>query len=191
MRAFIAIELGQALHDELASLQAKLKASAGADVKWVEPQNIHLTLKFLGEVPENKIDKIKGALDAIAANMAAFTVSLSETGAFPNLNSPRVIWVGIKEGAIESAKLTEKIEEQLAKLGFPKEDRAFSAHLTLARVRSQKGRQRLKESVDEINNSSVVHRPSSVVTHITLFQSTLMPKGPVYTILYKTNLNKI
>lgn len=184
MRAFIAIELNESIHEELATLQAKLKP-AGADVKWVEPQNIHLTLKFLGDVPEDKINRIKNALDAIAAKTNTFNISLAQIGAFGNLNSLRVIWVGIKEGALQASKLADEIEEQLAKLGFPKEGRPFSAHLTLGRVRSPKGRQQLKEAIE---NFQLLTPKSQLITHITLFQSTLTPKGPIYTILHKAKL---
>lgn len=184
MRTFIAIELDEAAHDHLAAVQLKLK-SAGADVKWVEPQNIHLTLKFLGEVAEDKIDKIKSMLDAIAQRASPFSISLSEIGVFPNLNSPRVIWVGIKEGILQASKLAEEIETQMANLGFPKENRPFSAHLTLGRVRSPKGLQQLK---DAIENFQLLTPSSQLITHITLFQSTLTPKGSIYTALHKANL---
>jgi len=96
MRLFIAIELPETIKSELAGIQSKLKASR-ADVKWVEPQNIHLTLKFLGYVQQDKIAAIKNAVDKIAGQTKAFNISLSEIGAFPDLNSPRVIWVGIDD----------------------------------------------------------------------------------------------
>jgi 2'-5' RNA ligase len=189
MRAFIAIELDKVLRDELATLQAKLKP-CGADVKWAEPHNIHLTLKFLGEVPEEKIETIKKTLDTTAANNNTFNISLSGLGAFPNLNSPRVLWVGIKEGSNESVKLANEIEAQLAKLGFSNEERPFSAHLTLGRMRSPKGRERLKEIIENINKNLVTSTPlhQSPVKDITLFQSTLTPKGPIYTALHNANL---
>jgi 2'-5' RNA ligase len=187
MRIFIAIELNEEMHNKLAAIQSKLKP-AGADVKWVEPQNIHLTLKFLGETPPEKIEKIKNTLDAIAANTNTFNISLSQIGAFPNINSPRVIWVGIKDvGApCNVTLLASEIENELAKLGFPKEDRPFSAHLTLGRVRSPKDRERLKE---QITSSATLWRDFAMtVSTITLFQSTLTPKGPIYTALHKSNL---
>lgn len=185
MRLFIAIELNEQTRTELANIQGKLKQS-GADAKWVEPQNIHLTLKFLGDVEENKIQYIKDALNAIAGRIKIFSISLSEIGCFPNMNSPRVIWAGVKKGAIESAKLASDIEEKLSELGFAKENRPFSAHLTLGRMRSPKGKQKLKEITEALNKTGgAINRASSVIDRIILFQSTLTPAGAIYTNLYE------
>lgn len=189
IRAFIAIELDEAVRGEVSAILANLKQS-GADVKWVSPENIHLTLKFLGDVKKDGIEKIKNALKAAANRAGRFNISLSEIGAFPNLNSPRVIWLRIKEGADESAKLVNEIEGQLVKLGLPKENRPFSFHLTLGRVRSSKNRQQLKKIIETLNKdpSLTLQAVKSSVKHITLFQSTLTPKGPIYTNLYEAAL---
>lgn len=189
IRAFIAIEIDEAVRGEVSAILADLKRCV-ADVKWVSPENIHLTLKFLGDVKKDGIEEIKNALKVAASRAGHFNISLSEIGAFPNLNSPRVIWLGIKEGADESAKLANEIEGQLVKLGLPKENRPFSSHLTLGRIGSPKGRQELKEIIETLNKNPSPARETikSSVKHITLFQSTLTPKGPIYTNLYEAAL---
>jgi len=182
MRTFIAIELSDGVRRELARLQDELRAS-GADVKWAKPENIHLTLKFLGNVDEDKIGGIKTVLDEIASTLLTFEISLFKTGAFPSLNSPRVIWVGIDKGCAETEKCASFIEERLEKIGFPKEERPFSAHLTLGRTRSPKNKASLTEKLSTLS----VEPASCPVKGITLFQSTLTPKGPIYTLLHVAN----
>ena len=205
MRLFIAIELPETIKSELAGIQSKLKASR-ADVKWVEPQNIHLTLKFLGYVQQDKIAAIKNAVDKIAGQTKAFNISLSEIGAFPDLNSPRVIWVGIDDvgAGRDLPLLVDVLANELSKLDFPKEKRPFSAHLTLGRIHSSKGKENLKELIEDINEQRRGEPMCSPQTkgqthwsapthidHIALFQSTLTPKGPVYTNLYEARLRPI
>ncbi len=183
MRLFIAIELSQAIRDELARIQSHLKYS-GADVKWVERGNIHLTLRFLGEVSEEKAEEIKSILDNIAKETKSFELSLKDIGAFPKIEYPRVVWVGLDEGRAESEKLAEKIDDELSKIGYEKESRPFAAHLTIGRVKSQENKDALKKSV----SSCVVRDASCVIEKITLFQSTLTSKGPIYTRLHEIKL---
>jgi RNA 2',3'-cyclic 3'-phosphodiesterase len=184
MRTFIALELSQEVRAELSRLEAEIK-KAEADVKWVVPENIHLTLKFLGDVDEDKIGRIKETLDGISSGIKSFEISLFKLGGFPNLNYPRVIWVGIDKGCSEVEKIAALVEAKLAELSFEKEDRPFSAHLTIGRVKSGKNKIALKEAI-----SSLSARPAScLISHITLFQSTLTPHGPIYTALHKAALN--
>jgi len=189
IRTFIAIELNKTIRDELADIQSKLKIS-GADVKWVKPENIHLTLKFLGAVEKNKIDTIKNILDSTTSQIEPFDVALSVLGGFPNLNSPRVIWVGIDVGARHAVPLlVNKIENALSKLGFPKDDRPFSAHITLGRVHSPKNKQQLKKIIDDINKNGHTSKCVPIlIDHITLFQSSLTETGPIYHILHEAKL---
>lgn len=187
MRAFIAIELPKEIRDSLYRLQEQLKASH-ADVKWVQPQNIHLTLKFLGEIDEKKFSKITEILDDVAKNNCSFYINLSTLGAFPKLNFPRVIWIGIDKGDVETKQIAKALEEKIAKVGIPKEDRPFSSHITIGRTKSNLNRERL---VQALNNLVDIFRHQNLeftVTKITLFQSTLTPKGPIYTALKEANL---
>lgn len=187
MRTFIAIELPQAIRDSLAWLQGQLKIS-GADVKWVEPQNIHLTLKFLGEVDDKTLEKVTKILEEIAQEECAFYIRLSSLGAFPKINFPRVIWVGVDKGDTEAKKIACALEGRAAKIGFTKENRPFSSHITLGRVRSGINRDKLTESLTNLVDYFRKDTPESLVTKITLFKSTLTPKGPIYEPLKEIHL---
>jgi 2'-5' RNA ligase len=178
MRMFVAIELNEEVRAELSALQARLKAS-GADVKWVEPKNIHLTLKFLGEVDEKRLSDIKSSLFQAAKLHKSFNIHLSQIGAFPKISYARVVWVGIEEGAIECKGLQISIEDALEKAGFAREDREFSAHLTLGRGRSQKNKAQLISLLEK--EKDFVSKYKVSVNKIILFQSTLTSQGPIYT----------
>jgi 2'-5' RNA ligase len=177
MRAFIAIELPQEIKDSLGRLQAKLK-TAGADVKWVDPKNIHLTLKFLGEIDEQTKERVSTKLAEICSGRKQFNLSLSSCGAFPNTDSPRVIWAGIEQGDKEIKTIADAIEIQLESIGIPKETREFSSHITLGRTRSSKNRPELAKILSELSSKPLKEQfPAS---KITLFKSTLTPRGPIY-----------
>jgi RNA 2',3'-cyclic 3'-phosphodiesterase len=183
MRTFIAIELPQEIKDTLGRLQQKLKA-AGADVKWVEPANIHLTLKFLGEIDEPAKERISVSLEKICRSRPTFNISLSSCGAFPSIDSPRVIWAGIKEGDSQIKQIALDIEDALAQIGLPKEDRDFSSHITLGRTRSSKNRRQLSELLSSLKPLE----GSFPAAKITLYKSSLTPRGPVYEILQEFQL---
>ena len=183
MRTFIAIEISDGAKSALGQIQAHLKY-AGADVKWVENENIHLTMKFLGEVKEDKVEEIKMALDAIGRETKPFEIVLKGIGAFPNIDYPRVIWVGIDKGAAEATEVSRKVDDELLKIGFPKESRPFAAHLTLGRVRSSHNKAALKEKINSINEKLPdINRQS--IGSVILFKSTLTPKGSIYTKLHE------
>lgn len=184
MRTFIAIELSEEIRSSLAQIQSHLKYS-GADVKWVEKDNIHLTLKFLGEISEEKCEKINSILDATGRSIKPFEISIKDIGAFPKIDYPRVVWVGLDKGAAESKILAEKIDEELSKIGFAKETRPFTAHLTIGRVRSSKNKEALKEKITQYARRDT---HDELVSCVTLFQSTLTPKGPTYTKLHEARL---
>ena len=192
MRLFIAIELSEEIRAALAQIQSHLKYS-GADVKWIEKDNIHLTLKFLGDVSDEKAEKIKQILDDIVKETKSFELSLKMSkeapgtliGAFPNINYPRGIWVGLDKGAAKSKILAEKIDDTLSKIGFQKETRPFAAHLTIGRVRSPKNKEALKEKMTSYQLSAI---SLQLVKSVALFQSTLTPKGAVYTKLHESKL---
>jgi len=186
MRTFIAIELPKEIKEYLARVQNKLKAS-GADVKWVEPANIHLTLKFLGEIDENIKTKVIASLSEIAAGRDSFIVGLSSIGAFPGIRSPRVIWAGLSLGDEDVKEIAKKIESDLEKIGLAKEDREFSSHITLGRTRSAKNRSELARMLEDPPETQ--QGPLEFyVSEITFFKSTLTPKGPVYEPLHKAIL---
>lgn len=184
MRTFIAIEVDEEIKEGLAKIQDELKI-AQADVKWVEPKNIHLTLKFLGEVGENKIPAIIQALKDAARQTKSFSIALTNLGAFPSLKSPRVIWIGSENGSAELLELANLIEALLVKLGFPGEKREFSCHLTLGRAKSSLNKESLSEKISQIKFGSPLRQD---VKSIVIFKSTLTPKGPIYEKLAEENL---
>jgi len=185
IRAFIAIELNPQIRDELSLVQSQLK-TADADVKWVKPESIHLTLKFLGNISNQKVGEVKNLLDLVSPDHGSFELSLFKIGCFPKLEYPRVIWVGIDKGCSESESLAKAIEEESAKIGFAKESRPYAAHLTLGRVRSAKGKGALVSKIKTLD-----FKPSAVsaIDRLTLFQSTLSPKGSIYTPLHEARLS--
>jgi len=186
MRTFIAIELPEEIKSSLGRLQEELKAS-NADVKWVEPNNIHLTLKFLGEIDDKKLDKVTKIIDGAAKENDKFKVYISSLGAFPKIDYPRVIWVSIDTGDKETKQIAKDLEEGMAKIGIPREDRPFSSHITIGRTRSSLNRENL---VRDLKNKAELggKKLEFYATKITLFKSTLTPKGPIYEALKESNL---
>lgn len=181
MRAFIAIELPEEIRTILSSIQDKLKQTH-ADVKWVKPENIHLTLKFLGEIEQDLVKKIQSILAEITQENASFSLYLSHLGAFPKPQYPRVIWIGVTNDQTV-IKIAEHLEKELLKIGLPAESRPFSTHITLGRVRSGLNRKLLTEKIEFLNKEFASPPPEFKVLSLTLFKSTLTPQGPIYEII--------
>ena len=190
MRTFIAIPLPQEIKDSLARLQEQLKSS-GTDVKWVEPDNIHLTLKFLGERDDKKIEKIEQAIQDTAKDKTEFIAHISSVGAFPKISSPRVIWVGIDQGDSETKLIAGELEEKIAKIGIPKEEREFSSHITIGRTRSSKNLEKLVKILNDCAKELDELKLKFNVKKIVLYKSTLTPRGPVYEALKEATLKTI
>lgn len=177
IRAFLSIDLPEDVRQELADLQADFKKE-GADVKWVESDNLHLTLKFLGDTEETQIEALKQSLTEAVRGTLPFTIQLEGIGAFPRTTSPRVVWVGANQGKAELEELAKKVETVCEKLEFPVEERPFSAHLTIGRVRSRDGLARLIKKLQGVEFRASHPAP---VDRVILYQSTLSPRGPTYT----------
>ena len=175
MRAFIAFDINDDARAELARLQSTLKKSE-ADAKWVSPENIHLTVKFLGEIDEGQKKSIADSLDTITAAHKSVEIALSEIGAFPGIGRPKVLWAGIKGGVDEIIDIARSVDQECSKLGFQAEDRTFTPHLTIGRTRSSKNREKLKQALSASSLKPIVSR----VDAIHLYKSTLTPNGPVY-----------
>ncbi|MFA5164397.1 MAG: RNA 2',3'-cyclic phosphodiesterase [Candidatus Omnitrophota bacterium] len=186
MRVFIAIELSGEARRELHYLQSSLK-EAGADVKWVDPANIHLTLRFLGDCGEQIIPSVKTALTEAVSASGPFNLGLKGVGAFPGLSSPRIIWAGVGDGRRESEALYASISSRLAELGIPEEGRDFSPHITIGRVRSGKNTDSLRKAIER---SSFPASSLTPVDSVVLFSSKLSPGGPIYTPLSKAMLHR-
>ncbi len=179
MRLFIALTLPDPVKLSLGRLQEKLKESR-ADVKWVAVKNIHLTLKFLGEVPEDRIENISAAIQGVSAGVPAYQMRLSTVGAFPSVSSPRVIWAGIAEGGAQTEAISTQLETRLEAVGFPPEERPFTAHITLGRRRSSRNSGPLTQALKELQQRSAPPQEAFEINKVTLFKSTLSPQGPSY-----------
>jgi 2'-5' RNA ligase len=183
VRAFIGIDIDEAVRQKLVATQEQL-AATGAQLKLVEPSNIHMTTKFLGEVPGDKINTIADALRKAVAGTTQFNIGVRGIGVFPNLRYIRVVWAGVDRGRDDVIGLQQKIDRELGPLGF-RSERDFVPHLTIARVKTAKGKEKLAVFVKEIGDAEFgVTR----VQAVELKQSTLIPKGPIYSTLARIEL---
>jgi RNA 2',3'-cyclic 3'-phosphodiesterase len=176
IRAFIAIELPSEVKTFLGDMTSFLK-KLGGDVKWVRPDGIHLTLKFLGNIPTDLIEEIERAAKPVFSAHPVIGVGIKGLGAFPTLKRPRVIWAGCQDSKDRLPPLVAQIEDVLQPLGFAKEKRVFNPHLTLGRVRSN---DRIADLVAAVKEKTDVTGPSFVADHAVLFESVLSPSGAQY-----------
>jgi len=180
LRLFVACELPPAVRDALGRLQDELKARGAGRLRWVRPEGIHLTLKFLGEVSAAKREAVENALAGAVVSPFALDVRLGSLGGFGGRQRLRVIWVGL-EGDVEGlAELAALIEEALGPLGFPRERRPFAPHLTLARVPDDVGPQERSRLADLLEAFPSPSLPSMTLTAVNLMQSFLQPTGARY-----------
>ena len=193
LRAFIAIKLSDDLKRQIESVQADLKRQAsrlgGSDgIAWTRPEGIHLTLKFLGDISEAQVEPLAAMLRKAASQVERFTLEASGVGAFPNSRAPRVIWLGLHGGERDMEalrRLQTELEEGAAELDFPKETRAFTPHLTLARLRDRRPAALLEKILAE-SGERVVGK--CVAATVSLIKSELRPSGAVYTTLVEVPL---
>ncbi len=184
MRLFIAIELPGEIKRAIAEVQDRLKA-AGGNANWTRPEGIHLTLKFLGEVEEARIPGILQALSGAAQGAGQLGLEIAGAGAFPNTRAPRVLWLGVMGDTGKLAALQARIEDAMAGLGFEREARKFSPHLTLGRVRFPKPRDDWERRIEAVRNA----RPGGFdASSVSLMQSELRREGAVYTEVERINL---
>jgi 2'-5' RNA ligase len=177
MRTFIAIELPDDLKQEIARVQELLRA-AGASANWTRPEGIHLTLKFLGEVPDAKAQEILQALEVAARGTGRLALAVEGAGAFPNIKSPRVLWIGVTGDIEQLATLQAAVEDAMDRLGFEREARKFSPHLTLARIKFPKPRDNWPRVIEGIRD---VNLGGFEAGHLSLMKSELRREGAVYT----------
>jgi RNA 2',3'-cyclic 3'-phosphodiesterase len=188
IRAFIAVELPEELKKELAELETQLKKNSPSVVKWVDPNSIHVTLKFLGEVSEESIDELMLAIEESTQGISPFKLEVSEVGAFPNLDRVQVVWVGMKGELAKVSQLQKRIESNTEQLGFPRESRAFTPHLTLGRVRNEakpNDRQRIGKLLTG-TTFNALHKVD--VNGINLMKSQLTNTGAIYTCIGSVKL---
>lgn len=186
IRAFFAISLPLEFKEEIARLQDILKKTR-AEVKWVRPESVHLTLKFLGQVAEDIIDPLAEAASVKASQTQALSLTLNGTGVFPGPRRPRVAWLGLAGDVGRIIDLQRGLEESAEKFGFAREKRKFSPHLTLGRIRSSKGIEEFITELDRLDPQPLEFTASEVV----LFRSELKPTGAIYTPLKKIPLSGV
>ncbi|KSV17911.1 2'-5' RNA ligase [Dehalococcoides mccartyi] len=187
IRTFIAVELPPELKTRLAGLRNALPIPSQA-VKWVNPESMHLTIKFLGDTPLSQIPNIIKGLEKAAQVCPAFTLSTNRIGAFPSLSSPKVIWLGL-EGEIEKLNtLFAEVEKNISGLGFPAEKRDFAPHLTLGRLKENADKSNVKAACESLKTAPPFPQTSFRALNICLFKSQLLPAGPVYARLAQISL---
>lgn len=176
LRTFVAVEISKPIRAQAAELIAALDGTA-ADVKWVETHNLHLTLKFLGDVHQREVAEVCRAVQQATGELAAFELEVLGAGAFPNLDRPRTVWLGAGMGAEEMVILHDRIEAELAELGYREEHRRFQPHLTIGRVRGGMGIIELGELVKQHADF-----PAGMmkVEKVTVFSSKPTSAGPIY-----------
>lgn len=179
MRLFIAIQVPEYVKVGAASLKDKL-SQAGLDIKWVEYENYHLTLKFLGEVDKTRIVKVKEKLEEAAQGSAPFNLAVSNPGCFPNWKRPRVLYLGISGQNNMALALGNRIDARLSEMGF-KPDNRRHFHLTLGRFRSERNIEKLLHITE--NMPEVIDKRAFQVTQFYLMESQLLKKGPVYKVV--------
>ena len=182
VRSFISIDLeDQQILSRIASILSSLQA-LGGDLKPVEHESIHLTLKFLGNVSSPRLAEVKSSLKQLA--FPAFTAEIKGAGAFPNLNHMSVIWVGVNEGWSQVEQIYEQVEKLLSGLGFTRENRPFSPHITIARVRSGRKRDATANFLQHLSDESF---GTITVNKVRLKQSILSSSGPKYSTLLEVS----
>lgn len=184
IRSFLAIELSRTILKKIEEVQGDLKSSR-ADVRWVSPEKIHLTLKFFGNIEESRIEPIVKSIEEPTRTTSPFILTARGVGAFPHLKNPRVIWMALLDEKEVLISFQKRLEKELEKIGFEPEARPFQAHLTLGRVKSSRGRDeligRMERHMEEEFGAFQVER-------VVLFKSDLRPSGPIYTPLRELKL---
>jgi 2'-5' RNA ligase len=182
VRCFIAIPIDETIRAGLGDLQQRLKSKADlqkGDVKWVRPESIHLTLKFLGEIKDEQVVDVCKIVEAVAGRYQSFELDIGSVGHFGD-KSARVLWVGIGEGREILLALQKDLEQQLAASGWPPEAREFTGHLTLCRIKNAKAGLKLAQMSKDYEDFRL---GTMAADSVSVYQSQLTPSGPIYTVL--------
>lgn len=185
MRVFIAIEIDSEIKNKLSEYLSTLKRS-GADIKWVVPGNVHLTLKFIGCIEKEALSNLNKIINDAVLGIGPFSISIGNIGAFPNLKNPRVVYVCVEERGNSLSQIYERLDKGVEQLGIKKESKKYVGHITLGRVKSQKNISKLKNA---LNSETECYFGLEKVTSLSLIESKLTPTGPLYTRLNNFILN--
>ena len=192
MRAFVAIELEQDLRDQLQDQSYRIQSLIGGDVvRWVRPEGVHLTLKFLGEIDSGQSQQVQSVLRQVSADVSPFTISVAGFGCFPSISKPRVLWVGVEEQSGRLRQLQRMLDHELERCGFAREKRAFHPHLTLGRVpRNIRGKD-LIQAAHQLRLVEVESLGDQRVDEVHLIRSDLGPGGARYSTLAVFDLDEV
>lgn len=174
MRSFVSIDLPEGFRPGIEELQRELKRT-GADIKLVDPEQVHVTVKFLGEVKDSRVDDVAAALERAAARVEPFDAAFNSVGVFPSQSYMRVIWIGTEGDGF--TQLAAAVEDEMARLGFEQEDRDFVPHATVARVKSGRKKEELGEVLDRFDDRNF---GEMTIDRLILKESVLRPSGAEY-----------
>ncbi len=190
IRAFIAINLSSEIVQQLDQVLAGLKSRLpGGAIRWVPAKNIHLTIKFLGDVSVSSLELLTKGLQSEAGRHPSFEISVGELGVFPSLRRPHIVWVGV-EAPPELDALQHGVEAEMARLGYAPEERPFSPHLTLGRVARNASQDENRQIAEVLGKYKVGFLGAFRVESVHLYRSDLQPGGSVYTRLFTANLSQ-
>jgi len=182
MRTFIAVDIPEDVKNAVGQYINDIKSEFKGDVKWVSPDNLHFTIKFLGEVKKSAVDVLKECMSRTAGDFDKFYINLSDIGFFPSDYKPRIIWLGAHDGADNMLDIFQDLETCLEEHGFDREAKTFSPHLTIGRVKKHK-KIIVPERIDEFEPVNFL------ADGLSLIKSTLTPDGPVYEVLFKSDFD--
>lgn len=185
IRTFIAVELNDAIRSQAVALQDDL-ARTGTEVKWTERENLHVTLVFLGEVPDKEVPQVCRIASDSVAGMTPFRMAVENAGCFPNPRRPRVLWIGVGQGTQELVQIHDALETPLLDLGYRREDRRYAPHITLGRVKSDRPTEELTKALAQ---HAAWKGGEMTVQEIHVMGSELTPTGPLYTVLGRAKLS--
>lgn len=184
MRAFLAIDIPGAIQDELGRTIAALRPQLPEDsVRWIEPDSIHLTMKFLGDVSPSKLDAVRSRAREVSKAAQPVELAVGDFGVFPSFDRPRVLWIGVEESSGALEQLKRSLEKGMEPLGFERERRSFTPHLTVGRVQRDLDRERMQRLSSGLQRAEVEHLGVMNADELTLFKSELKPSGAEYTVL--------
>ncbi len=184
MRTFFCIELLDEVTSRLKDIIASFANNTEAKVNWVDEENLHITMKFLGDIDQNKVETIKEKSKKAVGSVTPFPMTLDKVGVFPNLRRLRVIWVGSNEEPEEIHKLNQNLEEELEKIGFEPEGRKYIPHITLGRVK-ERNQSKVKPLANQVESYKIKEPIQAEAEGLTLMESKLTPEGPIYTPVFK------
>ena len=191
LRLFVAVTLPSEARNAIARLIQGLRAADLKGVRLVDPDGVHLTLKFLGNVDSSRVPALTDALDAVGEGAVPFALHLGDVGVFPDRRSPRVLWAGVSGDTEALAALARRVDDACATAGFARERRPYSPHLTLARLRDRASEDERQRAGSVLAHIGLAPGKSFAVEALHLIKSTLTPSGPIYDTVHTVTLNRV